>query len=230
MFELENYKSFIDQDERRILPIYLYEDNQACIESIRGKIRPKKLRHIRVCYHILRDYYESGDLVVSKIESELQLADLLTNALDPESFARHRNRILSTGECQMVLTDPAHGISHALRALALHAQMASNKLIVLFCIYTPRLYCIPLNSLPSETYISQLSSTTMEDSRNHFVIYDGTNFEDWLISTTKILQAGKHWGYYTGKARELLVAQRKRENDLLMKKITSGSRIKQLGQ
>ena len=44
----------------------------------------------------LRDYYESGNLVVSKIESELQLADLLTKALDPESFARHRNRILST--------------------------------------------------------------------------------------------------------------------------------------
>lgn len=49
----------------------------------------KKAKHIQRNYHLIRDFVEKGDVVITKIASTNDLADLFTKSLTFRAFGRH---------------------------------------------------------------------------------------------------------------------------------------------
>ena len=45
-----------------------------------------KIKHIDVRFHFLRDHYEKGDIDLINVETQKQLADILTKPLDQATF------------------------------------------------------------------------------------------------------------------------------------------------
>lgn len=70
-------------------PITMYEDNQSCIFLL-NKWEHKRLKHIDVKYHFVRDLAMKGTIEVKYIPSEEQKADLLTKGLTKTAFERLR--------------------------------------------------------------------------------------------------------------------------------------------
>ncbi|KMQ91779.1 integrase core domain protein [Lasius niger] len=64
----------------------LHVDNQSAIRLARNPEFHKLTKHIDIKYHYIREKVESGELVISYIPSERQLADILTKALSKERF------------------------------------------------------------------------------------------------------------------------------------------------
>ena len=72
----------------------VFEDNSGALEMAREfKFRPRT-KHINNKLHHFRWHVEKGDIVLQKISSDDQPADLLTKPLSEESFERHRRTIM----------------------------------------------------------------------------------------------------------------------------------------
>jgi hypothetical protein len=71
-----------------------FEDNSGALEIARlPKIRPRT-KHMNNTYHHFRDYVASGDIEVLPIDTEDQLADMLTKPLPNELFFKFRKLIM----------------------------------------------------------------------------------------------------------------------------------------
>jgi hypothetical protein len=62
-------------------PIVIYEDNQGCIALGHNPIYHKRSKHIAIRYHFVRERIQSGDIKLSYLPTDQQLADLLTKPL-----------------------------------------------------------------------------------------------------------------------------------------------------
>lgn len=72
-------------------PIPVFEDNSSAIAlANKGKFE-KRGKHIEVSYKFVADYVAKGFIVVQKVDSRNQLADLLTKALGHERFLELRH-------------------------------------------------------------------------------------------------------------------------------------------
>ena len=71
------------------VPISLFCDNSGAVAQSKDLRNHKKGKHIERKYHIIRDIIAHGDVVVSKIESANNLADLFTKALPQRTFESH---------------------------------------------------------------------------------------------------------------------------------------------
>jgi hypothetical protein len=82
-------------------PTVIYEDNQACIEIIKNPKDHGRTKHIDIRYHFIRDKVLSGDVEFAYVQSNDQVADILTKALAKPAFVRLREMIPLThsGEC-----------------------------------------------------------------------------------------------------------------------------------
>ena len=77
-----------------IVKCTVYEDNSGALEMAKElKFRPRT-KHINVKLHHFRWHVECGEIIMQKIVTDKQLADLLTKPLAEESFRRHRNTIM----------------------------------------------------------------------------------------------------------------------------------------
>ena len=56
----------------------------------------KKLKHIDVKYHFVRERVASGEIVLEYVQSADQLADILTKPIDFQKFSGLRERILGS--------------------------------------------------------------------------------------------------------------------------------------
>ena len=72
-------------------PITLYCDNSGAVAQSKKPRYHKKQKHIERKYHLIRDIIQRGDIVVSKIASEENLADHFTKSLPECVFERHVN-------------------------------------------------------------------------------------------------------------------------------------------
>jgi len=72
-------------------PTTIYGDNQSSIRLIRNPEFHKRTKHIDVQYHYIREKYEDGEIQVTYVETNNQIADIFTKALTPERFARLRD-------------------------------------------------------------------------------------------------------------------------------------------
>ena len=61
-----------------IMPTTIYGDNQGAIQLTINHAQHKRTRHIDIKSHYVRDLEAKGEIVISKIPTELMIADLLT--------------------------------------------------------------------------------------------------------------------------------------------------------
>ena len=67
-------------------PITIYCDNQGTIQLTRNPEQRQKTKHIDLRYHYIREQQDKGQIEIRYIESENQLADILTKALPKPRF------------------------------------------------------------------------------------------------------------------------------------------------
>ena len=68
-------------------PTQLFSDNQAAIRLVANPKYHKRTKHIDVVYHLIREFQEHGEIIVSYVHTADQLADILTKALPRTSFS-----------------------------------------------------------------------------------------------------------------------------------------------
>ena len=71
-------------------PTPLFYDNQSAIRLVQNPEFHKRTKHIDVVYHLIRKIQAQGEITVSYVPTRLQLADILTKALTPETFQKLR--------------------------------------------------------------------------------------------------------------------------------------------
>ncbi|TYK26489.1 retrovirus-related pol polyprotein from transposon tnt 1-94 [Cucumis melo var. makuwa] len=68
------------------LPITLYCDNSGAVANSREPRSLKREKHIERKYHLIREIVHRGDVIVTKISSEQNMADPFTKALTAKVF------------------------------------------------------------------------------------------------------------------------------------------------
>ena len=71
----------------------LFCDNTNAISLVKNPYFHGKVKHIKVRHHFLRDNVEKGEIVMRRVETEKQLADIFTKSLDPSCFATLRGEL-----------------------------------------------------------------------------------------------------------------------------------------
>jgi hypothetical protein len=61
--------------------VELYVDNNSAIALMKNPVFHGKSKHIDIKYHFIRECVEAGQIVVKKIHTDEQKADVLTKAL-----------------------------------------------------------------------------------------------------------------------------------------------------
>ena len=75
----------------------VHEDNQSCIKMATGSKFSPRIKHIALKYHHFRSHVKKGSVQIKYIESENQLADLLTKPLPNEAFFTLRYMLCGWG-------------------------------------------------------------------------------------------------------------------------------------
>jgi hypothetical protein len=66
----------------------IYEDNTACIAQSKNPVNSRKVRHMLLKYHYLRDIVDQGHATLEYVKTQDQVADILTKPLAHRDFAR----------------------------------------------------------------------------------------------------------------------------------------------
>jgi transposase InsO family protein len=69
-------------------PTIIHEDNTGCIASSKNPIKSRRVRHMHLRYHYLRDIIHEQKVVLEYIKTTDQIADILTKPLPEEDFKR----------------------------------------------------------------------------------------------------------------------------------------------
>lgn len=72
-------------------PTTLLCDNNAAINLSEDQVYHPRAKHVNVRYHYLRERVAEGDLVVARVRSSNNTADIFTKALPPVDFLRLRS-------------------------------------------------------------------------------------------------------------------------------------------
>jgi hypothetical protein len=75
-------------------PLVLHEDNKACIAFSKNPGDFKRTKHIDYRHHFVRERVASGDIALEYIQTDDQIADIFTKALDPVKFCYFRDRLV----------------------------------------------------------------------------------------------------------------------------------------
>jgi hypothetical protein len=68
-------------------------DNTSVISVAKNPVFHKRMKHLEVRHHFLRDHVEKGDIKMRYIDTERQLADIFTKPLDASRFATLQGKI-----------------------------------------------------------------------------------------------------------------------------------------
>ena len=74
-------------------PATVHEDNQQCIRWAETNMINQRNRAVEIKYHRIREYVNNGLMKMKYIETEKQIADILTKPLGREVFQRHRDML-----------------------------------------------------------------------------------------------------------------------------------------
>ena len=72
------------------------EDNEGTIKMATNRFRSRRTRHVDVKHHVVRDAVEIGIVRIHYVKSGEQHADVLTKALDINTFETHTRFLLNT--------------------------------------------------------------------------------------------------------------------------------------
>ena len=59
----------------------VYCDNNGAIAQVKEPRQHQKNKHILMCYHLIRQFVEQGDIKLCKVHMDANIADLLTKPL-----------------------------------------------------------------------------------------------------------------------------------------------------
>ncbi|KAK1652501.1 hypothetical protein QYE76_070306 [Lolium multiflorum] len=80
-------------------PLVIYCDNMGAIANAQEPRSHKRLKHIKLRYHSIREYIEDGEVKICKVHTDLNVADPLTKALPRAKHDQHQNAMgVSGGE------------------------------------------------------------------------------------------------------------------------------------
>ncbi|KAK1641833.1 hypothetical protein QYE76_059638 [Lolium multiflorum] len=72
-------------------PLIIYFDNMGAIANAQEPRSHKRLKHIKLRYHSIREYIEDGEVKICKVHTDLNVADPLTKALPRAKHDQHQN-------------------------------------------------------------------------------------------------------------------------------------------
>ncbi|KAK1644404.1 hypothetical protein QYE76_062209, partial [Lolium multiflorum] len=72
-------------------PLVIYCDNMGAIANAQEPRSHKRLKHIKLHYHSIREYIEDGEVKICKVHTDLNVADPLTKALPRAKHDQHQN-------------------------------------------------------------------------------------------------------------------------------------------
>ena len=68
-------------------------DNDSAVKIANNPVQHLRTKHIDIRHHFLRDHESKGDIEISHIRTEDQLADIFTKPLDEGHFYKLRNEL-----------------------------------------------------------------------------------------------------------------------------------------
>jgi len=89
--EIKVIKNLLDDFKIKIdKPIKIYEDNSGAIAISKFGNLTKNSKYIEVHYHFVNECYENKEIDIVKVDSENNIADILTKALGKNKFENFR--------------------------------------------------------------------------------------------------------------------------------------------
>ena len=77
-------------------PLLVYEDNKPVIDMLKSdKLVFHSTKHINPRFHFVKDLYKNGIINIDKIDTDNNLADMLTKPLTVIKFSRFANQLLN---------------------------------------------------------------------------------------------------------------------------------------
>ena len=75
-------------------PTVIFEDNQSALCLANNPVHKERTKHINIRYHFVRERIQTREIVVEKIDTKLNIADLFTKPVDYSTFSRLLNKLL----------------------------------------------------------------------------------------------------------------------------------------
>ena len=76
----------------------IYYDSQSAIHLTKNQMFHERTKHIDIRYHFVRDIISGGDVVIKKITTADNPADMLTNALPRTKFQHCQDLVGLSGD------------------------------------------------------------------------------------------------------------------------------------
>jgi hypothetical protein len=83
---LKDYGAMIDK-------VPLLCDNESAIKIAHNPVQHNKAKHIEIHHHFIRDYLNQGEIDLSYVGTNEQLADIFTKPLDKARFRELRHEL-----------------------------------------------------------------------------------------------------------------------------------------
>ncbi|GLT33379.1 hypothetical protein SLA2020_079750 [Shorea laevis] len=77
----------------QIEPCVLKVDNMSAIAIAQNPVQHGRTKHIKINYHVIRNYVRDKEIVLQHCDSEVQVADILTKALPRQKFEEFRDML-----------------------------------------------------------------------------------------------------------------------------------------
>ena len=74
-------------------PVKLFEDNSRALTIAKYGNFSKNWKHIEVQYHFVNENYKKGLINIVKVESENNIADVMTKSLCKDKFVKFRDSL-----------------------------------------------------------------------------------------------------------------------------------------
>ena len=76
-------------------PVLFREDNQACINMATNYMTTKRTKYVDVKHHVIRYWCKEDVMDFTYMDTDGQLADIMTKSLSSSLFKRHRSQCMS---------------------------------------------------------------------------------------------------------------------------------------
>lgn len=83
----------IQEDDKLVLPMTLYIDNQSAIKLVKNSEFHQRSKHIDIKFHFIREQFEKGVILPQYVNTASQEADIFTKALSKIVFEKLRDKI-----------------------------------------------------------------------------------------------------------------------------------------
>jgi hypothetical protein len=91
---LEDYGIHFDK-------VSLLCDNESAIKIAHNPVQHNKTKHIEICYHFIRDHVNQGEINLSYVGTQDQLADIFMKPLDEARFRELRHELNIIDSCNV---------------------------------------------------------------------------------------------------------------------------------